>query len=83
MSAWRQYLEVAPFVIRTDHQSLKFLLEQRLHTTLQQKGIAKLLGLQYTIQYKKGIENRVADALSRKGEEGNSGLLAISAIIPT
>lgn len=31
----------------------------------QQKGIVKLMGLYYTIQYKKGADNRVADALSR------------------
>ena len=53
------------FVIKTDHQSLKYLLDQKLTTTLQHKWLAKLLGLDYEIQYKKGAENKVADAPSR------------------
>ena len=37
----------------------------------------KLLGLQFHIKYKKGSENRVADALSRRPQYEHS-LLAIS-----
>lgn len=41
----------------------------------------KLMGLDYVIQYRKGKENRVADALSRKeSEEG--AIQAISGTIP-
>uniref|UniRef100_A0A0A8Z250 Reverse transcriptase RNase H-like domain-containing protein n=1 Tax=Arundo donax TaxID=35708 RepID=A0A0A8Z250_ARUDO len=54
------------FVIFTDQRNLSHLCEQRLHTHWQQKVFTKLLGLQYEIVYKKGIDNRVADALSRK-----------------
>jgi RNase H-like domain found in reverse transcriptase/Reverse transcriptase (RNA-dependent DNA polymerase)/Integrase zinc binding domain/Integrase core domain len=63
---WRHYLEGQPFIIKTDHISLKHLLEQRLTHALQHKGLCKLLGLQYEIQYKKGVENKAADALSRR-----------------
>ncbi|PHT53776.1 hypothetical protein CQW23_08238 [Capsicum baccatum] len=66
---WRHYLQGAHFIIRTEHHSLKFLLEQRVTTALQQKGLTKLLGLDYEVQYKKGTENRVVDALSQKSEE--------------
>lgn len=62
---WHYYLQGSHFIIRTDHQSLKFLLEQRLSTMLQQKWLAKLMGFNYEICYKKGQENVVADALSR------------------
>lgn len=67
-------------MIKTDHQSLKFLLQQKLHTQLQKKGMAKLMGLDYTIQYKKGKDNVMADALSRCQEEGEA--VAITALVP-
>ncbi|PSS36078.1 Endonuclease [Actinidia chinensis var. chinensis] len=63
---WRHYLLGRPFIIRTDHQSLKYLLEQRVATPFQQKWIAKLIGYDYEITSKQGKENLVADALSRR-----------------
>jgi len=68
ISKLRHYLKGHHFVIKTDHQSLKFVLEQRITTPLQQKWLTKLMGLDYEIQYKKGIENCIADALSRRFE---------------
>jgi hypothetical protein len=63
---WRPYLQHREFLIQTDHASLAHLQDQRLHTTWQHKVLSKLMGLQYRIAYKKGSENRVADALSRR-----------------
>ncbi|PNX80974.1 Ty3/gypsy retrotransposon protein, partial [Trifolium pratense] len=62
---WRQYLLGHFFVIRTDHQSIKELLQQVIQTPDQQKYVRKLLGFQFRIEYKPGASNRVADALSR------------------
>lgn len=62
---WSQYIVGRTFIIRTDHCSLKFLLEQKLSTLLQHKWLAKLAGYNFVIQYKKGNENQAADALSR------------------
>lgn len=53
------------FVVRTDHQILKHLLEQRISTPAQQKWLTKLMGYDYTVVYKKGKDNSAADALSR------------------
>ncbi|KAJ4763928.1 polyprotein [Rhynchospora pubera] len=50
---WKHYLIAQPFTIKTDQISLKYLLEQRLHSTMQHKGLCKLLGLDYTVEYKK------------------------------
>jgi hypothetical protein len=63
---WRPYLVGRPFVVKTDYQSLKFLLEQKVGTPFQQKWITKLIGYDFTVEYKKGVDNRVADALSRR-----------------
>jgi hypothetical protein len=72
---WRHYLEQEQFVIQTDHESLKYLLDQKIHTSIQKKGLTKLLGLRYTILYRKGRENIAADALSRK--HSNSSLVTV------
>lgn len=62
---WRNYLQGHKFIIRTDQQALRHLLDQKTMNPIQQKWLLKLLGLQYEIQYKMGAENKVADALSR------------------
>lgn len=61
---WRQYLLGHPF-IRTDHRSLKELMSQAIQTHEQHIYLAKLIGYDYSIQYKPGKSNMVADALSR------------------
>ncbi|PNY04986.1 hypothetical protein L195_g001420, partial [Trifolium pratense] len=66
---WRQYLLGHPFVIYTDHQSLKELITQAVQTPEQQVYLAKLMGYDYSIQYKSGKTNVVADALSRLPEK--------------
>jgi hypothetical protein len=65
---WRPYLLGKPFIVKTDHQSLKFQLEQKVGTPFQQKWITKLIGYDFTMEYKKGVKNRVADALSRRDD---------------
>lgn len=77
---WRSYLQLAEFVVYTDHHSLSQLNEQRLHTLWQKKVYTKLAGLQYKIIYKKGIENGAADALSR--QPMTSTCLVVSHCIP-
>lgn len=70
---WRPYLLGQPFVIKIDQQVLKFLLEQKVGTVAQQKWITKLMGFDFSIQYKRGKENKVADALSRRMQEDDIG----------
>ncbi|KAL5731844.1 hypothetical protein ACHQM5_004534 [Ranunculus cassubicifolius] len=74
---WRYYLYGRHFIINTDHQSLKFLLEQRITTILQQKWLAKLLGYDYEIRYKKGSLNIPADSLSRAHEDSKCDSMTV------
>jgi hypothetical protein len=55
-------------VIQTDHHSLTYLDEQTLQSPLQRKAMARMMGLQFRIRYKKGSDNSAADALSRVGQ---------------
>lgn len=52
--------------MRTDHFSLRFLLDQRLTTVPQHHWVSKLLGYDFAVKYKSGATNVVADALSRR-----------------
>ncbi|KAL5850318.1 hypothetical protein ACOSQ4_008331 [Xanthoceras sorbifolium] len=80
---WRAYLHGNRFTIKTDHHSLKYFLEQKITTLMQQKWLTKLLGYDYVISYKKGKENVVADGLSRAfQEEEEPSYLALTATKP-
>ena len=74
---WRPYLWGREFVVRTDHYSLKFLLDQRLSTIPQHRWVSKLMGFDFSVEYKPGRMNVVADALSRcSADTGDNGSLA-------
>ncbi|XP_035543610.1 uncharacterized protein LOC118347690 [Juglans regia] len=58
-------------MVRIDQQALKHLLEQKVGTPFQQKWVAKLLGFDFSVEYRSGKENRAADALSRLPTEND------------
>ncbi|GKA08677.1 putative mitochondrial protein [Tanacetum coccineum] len=62
----REYLLDRHFVIKTDHYSLKYLLDQNITTLAQIKWLPELMGFDYEVVYKKGKDNAAADALSRR-----------------
>ena len=62
---WNAYLLGRHFKIRTDHFSLKFLLDQETTTPAQQHWVIKMMGYDYDVVFRKGVSNVVADALSR------------------
>ncbi|GJR54517.1 putative mitochondrial protein [Tanacetum coccineum] len=78
LDKWKGYLPDRHFKIRTNHFSLKYLLNQKLTTPFQFKWLPKLLGYNYEIVYKKGSENVVADALSRMDSSGEFLQISVS-----
>jgi hypothetical protein len=78
---WHPYLLGKHFQIKKDHQSLKYFLEQHISSPKQQKWVTKLFGYDYEIIYKKGKDNVLVDAVSRKYEEEGS-LFSLSFIVP-
>lgn len=62
---WHSCLSIQPFIIRMDQKSLKHLLEKRLSTPNQFNCLVKMMGISFQIQYTKGKDNAVANALSR------------------
>jgi len=79
VSKWKHYLTNKEFIIKTDQRSLRHLLDQKAISSVQQRWAAKLLGLNYSIEYKPGVENKVADALSRRPHEGELLMLTLEA----
>ena len=75
---WRPYLWTREFTIRTDHCSLKYLLDQRLSTIPQHTWVSKLFGYVFKVEYRPGKQNRAADALSRRDEDSMSHALSLS-----
>lgn len=57
MCHWRPYLWGRRFVVRTNHFSLIFLLDQRLATIAWHHWVGKLLGFDFTIEYEAGSTN--------------------------
>jgi hypothetical protein len=66
LAKFKQYLVGARFVVKSDHNSLKYLLEQKDLNERQQKWVRKIQAYNFDIEFFKGKNNVVADALSRR-----------------
>jgi hypothetical protein len=66
LTKFRQYLVGSRFVVKTDHNSLKYFLDQKDLSERQQKWVSKIQAFDFDIEYVKGKRNVVADALSRR-----------------
>ncbi|GJT57821.1 ty3-gypsy retrotransposon protein [Tanacetum coccineum] len=74
---WNHYLLGRHFIVRTDHYTLKFLLEQCITSTEQQRLLFKLMPYDFSIHHRAGKENRGADTLSRMPHSGELLTLTI------
>jgi hypothetical protein len=66
LTKFRQYLVGSRFMVKTDHNSLKYFLDQKDLSERQHKWVSKIQAFDFDIEYVKGKKNVVADALSRK-----------------
>lgn len=46
---WRPYFLRRPFTIKTNHQSLKFLLDPKIGSYMQQKWVSKLISYDFVV----------------------------------
>ncbi|CAA7043940.1 unnamed protein product [Microthlaspi erraticum] len=66
LQTWQHYLWPKEFVIHTDHESLKHLKGQQKLNKRHARWVEFIETFPYVIKYKKGKDNVVADALSRR-----------------
>jgi hypothetical protein len=66
LTKFRQYLVGSRYVVKTDHNSLKYFLDQKDLSERQKKWVSKIQAFEFDIEYVKGKRNIMADALSRR-----------------
>ena len=64
LQVWQVYLEGKPFTVITDHASLEYLQTQHKLSRRQARWLELLQSYDFTIRYRPGRSNVVADALS-------------------
>ena len=66
LDTWKHYLLGTPFILRTDHQSLKYFLTQTKLSDKQMRWANFLSQFHFNIAHIVGKRNQVANALSRR-----------------
>ncbi len=71
LKEWRHYLYGKKFIVQTDHKSIIHFKTQQYLSSRQIRWSEFLQQFDFTIEYKAGNENVVADALSRRYDHEN------------
>ena len=79
---FRHYIHGYHFTVRTYHEALEWLASARYKNAKLERWALRLLEFDFSIQYKKGCENVVADCLSRLPPEDSLLPLCAAAVYP-
>ena len=65
---FKEYLQYQPFLIRMDNNPLTYVMMMPNLDAVGHRWVAAMAGYNFEIEYVRGSDNKVADALSRVGE---------------
>ena len=65
---FREYLQYQPFCMKTDNNPLTYVMSTPNLHAIGHHWVASLVGFNFTLEYLRGVDNKVADALSRVGD---------------
>ena len=72
MDQFREYLQNGPFKVKTDNNPLTYVMTTPNLDAVGHRWVAALANYNFTIEYLRGADNKVADALSRVEERLDS-----------
>ena len=65
MNKWRYYLQHRPFIVRTDHEALKWIKTMQEPRGMIARWLDTLSNFEFKVEYRPGEKHGNADALSR------------------
>ena len=72
---FREYLQYSPFKVKTDNNPLTYMMTTPNLDAIGHRWVAALANFNFTIEYLRGTDNKVADALSQVEERLDSDLV--------
>ena len=66
---FREYLQYQPFLVCTDNNPLTYVMTTPNLDAVGHRWVAAMAGYNFEIEYVRGTDNKVADALSHVGEQ--------------
>ena len=65
---FKEYLQYQPFLIRTDNNPLTYVMMTPNLDAVGHRWVVVMAGYNFEIEYVRGSDNKVADAISQVGE---------------
>ena len=65
---FKEYLQYQPFLVRTDNNPLTYIMTMPNLDAVGHRWVVAMAGYNFKIEYVRGSDNKVADALSQVGE---------------